>query len=222
MSAPSQPSRPPAAIRAQRGTGTSVLGSLSCAMSGLAEAATRERNLRIHIAAGVLASCFAAVAPLSRAERAILLLCVALVVAAEVANTALEAVVDLVSPGWDHRARIAKDCAAAAVLILAAGSVLVFVTVAWPALSLAALREHVLAASAALGAAAAAGMLPVPFERPRAADVALALGGLACLVTVARAAESPGALSAAALLLGIAGESARHARRAASAAAHPE
>jgi len=218
MSAPSHPSRPPAAIRPERAAGTSVLGSLSCAMGGLAEAATRERNLRLHIAAGVLASCFAAVAPLSRAERAILLLCVALVVAAEVANTALEAVVDLVSPGWDHRARTAKDCAAAAVLVLAAGSVLVFVAVAWPALSLAALRAHALAASAALGAAAAAGMLPMP-GRSRAADVALALGGLACLVTVARAAESPGALSAAALLLGIAGESARRARRADSVAA---
>ncbi len=163
-------------------------------MSGLAEAATRERNLRIHIAAGVLASCFAAVAPLAREERGILLLCVALVVAAEVANTALEAIVDLVSPGRDHRARIAKDCAAAAVLVLATGSVLVFVTVAWPALSLAALRAHALAASAALGAAAAAGMLPLP-GRSRAGDVALALGGLACLVTVARVAESTGALS---------------------------
>ncbi len=222
MSAPSRPSRLPAAIRPHRAWRTSVLGSLSCAVSGLAEAATRERNLRIHLAAGVLASCFAAMAPLARAERAILLLCVALVVAAEAANTALESVVDLVSPGRDDRARTAKDCAAAAVLVVAAGSVLVFVTVGWPALSVAALRAHPLAASAALGAAGAAGMLPMPLERPRAADVALALGGLACLVTVARAAESPGALSAAALLLGIAGESARRARRAVSVAARVE
>jgi diacylglycerol kinase (ATP) len=218
MSGPYQPSRPAAAIRAELATRTSVLGSLSCAMNGLAEAATRERNLRIHIAAGVLASCFAAVAPLSQAERGLLLLCVVLVVAAEAANTALENVVDLVSPGWDDRARSAKDCAAGAVLVVAAGSVLVFVTVAGPVLSIAALRAHAVAASAALGVAAAAGVLPMPFRRHRAADVALALGGLACLLTVARAAESPGALSAAALLLGIAGESARRARRGASVA----
>jgi len=119
----------------------------------------RDRNLRIHLAAGVLAGAFVAVAPLAAAERAVILVCVAAVIAAEVANTAIEALVDLVSPRWDERARIAKDAAAAAVLVVAAGSVLAFATIAagrWgdlvavaPALRGVALEAAVVAGSAA-------------------------------------------------------------------------
>jgi hypothetical protein len=51
------------------------------------------------------------------------------VVAAEVANTALESLVDLAARGWDERARAAKDAGAGAVLVLAAGAVAVLVAV---------------------------------------------------------------------------------------------
>jgi diacylglycerol kinase (ATP) len=95
--------------------------SFGWAWTGLVETAQRERNLRVQLAAGVLVSSFAAVAPLAALERALLLLCVAAVVAAEAGNSALEAVVDLAAPGLDERARIAKDAAAGAVLALAAG-----------------------------------------------------------------------------------------------------
>ena len=54
-----------------------------------------------------------------------LVLCIALVMAAECVNTAVEAAVDLVSPGYHELAKRAKDCAAAAVLLCAAGSVVV-------------------------------------------------------------------------------------------------
>jgi diacylglycerol kinase (ATP) len=162
----------------------------------------------------VLASCFASVAPLAAAERAILLLCVALVVAAEAANSALEALVDLVSPGWNDHARTAKDAAAAAVLALAVGSVVVFVTIAWPVLSLPALLSRPLEVAGALGAAVAGGVLPVPFQRSRKIDLGLALGAAACLVPVARAAESAGGIWVAGFLLAVAAESARRRARA--------
>jgi len=89
-----------------------LLRSFSFAWAGLAEGAARDRNLRIHLALGVLAGALAARAPLAPAERAVLLVCIALVVAAEAANSALEAAVDLASPGRDERARAAKDAAA--------------------------------------------------------------------------------------------------------------
>lgn len=212
MSAPGLSSPPPAAPHPRAVASSTFAASFSCALTGLVEAVSRERNLRIHLAAGVLASCFAAVAPLSAAERAIVLLCVALVIAAEAANSALEAVVDLLSPEWDERARIAKDAAAGAVLALAAGSVVVFVTIAPSALSRA-LMERPNAPIAALGAAVAAGVLPTEFRRSRTVDLALLVGAFACLLSVARNAESYGGVAAAALLVCLAGEAARRRRR---------
>ena len=109
-----------------------LLRSFAFAWAGLAEGAVRDRNLRIHLALGVLAGAVAARAPLEPVERAVLVACVAAVVAAEALNTAIEAAVDLAAPGWDERARVAKDSAAGAVLVLAAGSVLVLVALAGP------------------------------------------------------------------------------------------
>jgi diacylglycerol kinase (ATP) len=180
--------------------------SFAWAIAGLVEAAARERNMRLHLALGVLASSFAAVAPLAAAERALLLLCVALVLAGEAANSALEAAVDLVSPGWDERARVAKDAAAGAVLVLAAGSVVVLLAVALPVLPALAARlpELLPAGAGALAGAVATGLLPAPPRRPLAADVALLIGGAAGLVAMARLAASSSGVAAAALLLAVA------------------
>jgi diacylglycerol kinase (ATP) len=186
----------------------SLAASFSFAIAGLVECAGRDRNMRIHLAAGVLASCFAALAPLAPVERAMLLLCVALVVSAEAANSAIEAVVDLVSPGVDPRAGLAKDAAAGAVLALACGAVAVFLCVAIPARPLALVRAFPLQTAAALMAAASAGLIPLPGLR-RVASAALAIVAAACLAAVALRARSPGALGAAALLLAVAAESAR-------------
>ncbi|MCX7421492.1 MAG: diacylglycerol kinase family protein [Planctomycetia bacterium] len=57
--------------------------------------------------------------PLTRAEWAILSLTIGTVCAAESANTAIEFVVDLVSPEYHDLARRSKDAAAGAVLIMA-------------------------------------------------------------------------------------------------------
>ena len=53
---------------------------------------------------------------------AIVALAIALVLAAELANTAIEAVVDLVSPADHPLAKLAKDMAAGAVLLASAGA----------------------------------------------------------------------------------------------------
>jgi diacylglycerol kinase (ATP) len=196
--------------------------SFAFAWTGLAEGAVRDRNLRVHLALGVLAGAFAAVAPLAAGERAVLLLCIAAVISAEAANTAVEAIVDLVSPQWNERARIAKDAAAAAVLVLATGSVFAFAAIAgarlealraaWPALALP-------AAGAGL-AALAAGLLPWPVRRPRGVDAAAVLVAAAGLAAVARSASSQAGTVAAALCLAIAISAARR-REAARVRASP-
>jgi diacylglycerol kinase (ATP) len=188
-----------------------LLRSLRFAWDGLADGAVRDRNLRIHLALGVLAGAFVARAPLAPGERAVLLACVALVVAAEAMNSAVEAAVDLASPARSERARLAKDSAAAAVLALAAGSVLAFAAVAAARLDelrAAAARlgrgEALALAAGALAAACAAGVVAAPGRRPRGADLLLAAGGAAGIAVVAAGAECLAGVAAAALCLAVA------------------
>jgi diacylglycerol kinase (ATP) len=160
----------------------------------------------------VLAGAFAAAAPLAPAERAVILVCIAAVIAAEVANTAIEATVDLVSPEWNERARIAKDAAAAAVLVLAAGSVLAFAAIAaahraeLPALASRALR------SVLPWGVVAAGVLPHR-RSGRGLDAVLALLALATIADVAREASSQAGTCAVALCVAVALSAAWRKRR---------
>jgi len=58
-------------------------------------------------------------------EWAILILCCGVVIAAEMFNTAFEALVDMISPEWNSKAGLVKDISAGAVLILAITSVVI-------------------------------------------------------------------------------------------------
>ena len=65
---------------------------------------------------------------------AILLTMIALVFHAEIINTALEAIVDKVSPEFHPLAKVAKDCAAGAVLVTALAAVIVGLLIFGPKL----------------------------------------------------------------------------------------
>lgn len=189
--------------------------SFRWAWDGLGGAAVRERNMRIHLGLGVLASSAASLLPLGGGERALLLLAVSLVVAGEAANSALEAVVDLVSPAWNARARVAKDAAAGAVLALAGGSVVVLLAVALPALPAVRERWPALAPgiAGALAASIATGFLPAPGRRPGAVDAVLLAVGAAGIAAVAESADAVAGVAAAALLLLLAGGAAVRRRK---------
>lgn len=202
---------PPPFARGRHG----LLRSFAFAWAGLAEGAVRDRNLRIHLALGVLAGAVAARAPLDAPARALLVLCIAAVLAAESLNSAIEAAVDLASPGRDERARVAKDAAAGAVLALAAGSVLVFVELAGGHL-LELLRAGGLLGppgAAAVLAAAATLLLPAPRPRSIPADLALSAVAIAGVAVVARGASGQEGSVAAALCVAIAAEGAVRRRR---------
>jgi diacylglycerol kinase (ATP) len=92
------------------------------ALRGVAVAWRQQRNLRIEAAVGAAALALAAWLGASLVP---VLLCCGLVLAAELANSAVEALVDLTSPAPDPRAGRAKDLAAGAVLLAAATSVAV-------------------------------------------------------------------------------------------------
>jgi diacylglycerol kinase len=177
------------------------LRAFAFAWDGLAGCAASQRNMRVHLAAGQLACAFAAVAPLSPAERALLVALVAAVLAAEAANTAVEAAVDLVAPGPDARARIAKDSAAGAVLALAAASAASAATIAVGRAG-ALWQERTALASPALLASAAALAGSVALWRPSLRGGCLLVGLLALGLLGRHLREAAGAapLAAAAAL----------------------
>ena len=201
--------------------------SLGFAWDGLAEGAVRDRNLRIHLGLGALVGAFVARTPLAAMERALLVLCVAIVIAAEAANSALEAAVDLASPGLDERARIAKDSAAGAVLAVAAGSVVVFLAVAGGRAAELAAWGGTLApgaalrlVAAALAAALGASLLPSPAPRPGAADLLLLAGGAAGVAVLAGSFEGCAGVATAALCLAVGAGGAARRRRGPRPAVH--
>ena len=84
-----------------------------------------ERNMRIHLSAFVLLSVFSYYYGLDRYEYLLFVLVCGLVLFAEMVNTAVEAIIDLVSPSYQTLAKVAKDVAAGAVLLTAAVAVII-------------------------------------------------------------------------------------------------
>lgn len=87
--------------------------------------------MRFHLCAAFYVVLFMRFYELTRAEKAAVYIVIGAVISLEAVNTAVEAVVDLVSPEHNKLAGIAKDCAAAAVLAAAAASVAVGYLVFW-------------------------------------------------------------------------------------------
>jgi len=105
---------------------SNLLTSFKYAISGLTYAFQTQRNFRIHVVLGTLAIILAITLHLSLVEVTIIGLTVGAVLAMELLNTAIESVVDLtVKQHYHDLARIAKDCAAGAVLVSALVAVLV-------------------------------------------------------------------------------------------------
>lgn len=102
----------------------SFLLSFKYAASGVVHAIRTQRNMRVHVFVAVCAIAAAFALQLTPSEWGIILLCVAGVFSAECFNTAIEANVDIASPEQQELARIAKDCAAGAVLVMAVCSVI--------------------------------------------------------------------------------------------------
>ena len=95
------------------------------AFSGIAHGFKTQRNLKIQLVAGIVVIILGIILKISNAEWAILMLSVFLVLGTEMMNTAVEAAVDLCTEEYHEKAKIAKDVAAGAVLVLAIGSVII-------------------------------------------------------------------------------------------------
>ena len=103
-----------------------LLVSFKYAGLGIVYAFRTQRNFRIHVFLGAIAISLSIFLGLSPVEIAVIGLTIGAVLTMELLNTAIESVVDLtVQTHYHELAKIAKDCAAAAVLVSALVSVMV-------------------------------------------------------------------------------------------------
>ncbi len=110
----------------------SWLKSFADAGAGVVQTLRTQRNARIHAVATSLVLCLSFAIQISAFEWCVILFAIGLVWTAELLNTAIEAVVDLVSPDEHELARIAKDAASGGVLVAAIVSVAVGMIVFGP------------------------------------------------------------------------------------------
>lgn len=102
-----------------------LIRSFGFAFAGVGAMLRTQRNAQIHTVAMIVVVVAGWFFGVTAGEWIALILATALVLALEALNTALEAVVDLVSPQPHPLAKKAKDVAAGAVLIGAIGAALV-------------------------------------------------------------------------------------------------
>jgi diacylglycerol kinase (ATP) len=162
------------------------------AWSGLVHTVLQQRNMRIHVTAAILVGLVGSGIPLGLAEKVTLIFCVLFIFFAEILNSALEHLVDLAVQEVHEKARGTKDTAAAGVLVLAIGTVVIFAAILvhnWQSVVSHGpqIRRQVL-----LGVplAATAALLMMDHRKPIALDIALFTLGSALIGTLALRSES--------------------------------
>lgn len=99
------------------------------ALQGFRTALRQERNIKVMLAGGAFAVAMGLILRIDAVSWAVVLVCCGMVIAAELLNTAIETVVDLVSPEFHPLAGQAKDIAAAASWVLSLTAAVVGVIV---------------------------------------------------------------------------------------------
>ena len=109
--------------------------SFRYAAQGISYGLISQRNFRIHLVIGAFALGLGIWLQLNYTQIAVLVLTVTAVLVLELLNTSIEAVVDLaIGRRFHPLARIAKDCAAAAVLVASISSLVIAMLLIFPPL----------------------------------------------------------------------------------------
>ena len=112
-----------------------LLTSLRYAGRGIVYALKTQRNMRVHVAAGIAAIVAAASLRVNSLEWVLICVSVALVLFAELLNTGVETLVDLLSRERRVEAMVIKDVAAGAVLVCCVSAVIVGCVIFLPRLA---------------------------------------------------------------------------------------
>ena len=107
------------------------LKSFGCAIKGFFGAVCSEGHLRFHLVAAVYVLVFSSFYNFTAAQWAVLIILIALVIAAELVNTAIENTCDAVTTEQNEKIGRAKDMAAGAVLVLSIAAAAIAVIFFW-------------------------------------------------------------------------------------------
>ena len=106
--------------------------SFKNAFAGLIWAFTTQQNFLIHIILSLAALLLGVLLNVSRLEMLILILAIVFGLGAEMINTSIEAMTDLITVKWSRQAKIAKDISAGMMLLIAAGTLILAVAIFLP------------------------------------------------------------------------------------------
>ena len=106
--------------------------SFKYAGTGIFSAFKSELNMQVHFCLMLLVILCGIIFEISLFEWQICIVLFGVVIGAEIFNTAIETVVDLVMPNINEKAKLAKDLAAGAVLIIAISAAVVGLTIFVP------------------------------------------------------------------------------------------
>ena len=112
-------------IRKEREHDKRLVESFNYAIEGLTSALQNEKHMKFHILSAILIVILAILTNASKVEILLVSISVAFVIITELINTAVEALVDLISPERHPLAKLAKDVAAGAVLVAAINAICV-------------------------------------------------------------------------------------------------
>lgn len=99
--------------------------SLKTAWSGLLWALSTQPNFRVHGILSIAALGLGLYLKISRIEMIIIVFTIMLGLTAEMINTSIEAMTDLITTEWKTEAKIAKDVSAGMMLVAALGAIVV-------------------------------------------------------------------------------------------------
>lgn len=102
-----------------------TIDSFNHAIAGFIHAIRTQRNMQIHLTAAILVLAFSLFFDLSRIELGLVILAISFVIFAELINTAVEVIIDILSQEYSFKARIAKNISAAAVVIAAGNAIFI-------------------------------------------------------------------------------------------------
>jgi diacylglycerol kinase (ATP) len=110
-----------------------LLQSFRYAFKGIRMAYTEGQvNIKIHSVIAIFVIALSIYLSINEIEWAIIIGCIGIVISAEMINTSIESLVDLVSPEWNEKAGKVKDIAAGAVLVLAMMSIAIGIMIFLP------------------------------------------------------------------------------------------
>lgn len=102
-----------------------LINSFKYALEGIATSFKTETNMKIHILMTILVLILGLFLKISKMEWITCIFAITMVISAELFNTAIETIVDMITIEKNEKAKIAKDVSAGAVLVTAIGAAVV-------------------------------------------------------------------------------------------------